>query len=73
MKVLVVSEGKHELDMDSDQGALVELTRRMLNREVEFERKKAGDRVVKTHPLRGKFTDYEKRALRWVIYAQREE
>ena len=73
MKVLVVSDGKHELGPDSDQGALVELTRRMLNREVVFKRMKANDRVVKTHALRGKFTDYEKRAKGWVRYAQHQE
>ena len=71
MKVLVVSEGKHELGPESNSSPLVELTRRMLNREAEFERMKVSDPVVRRHFVHGKSTDYEKRAMGWVRYAQR--
>ena len=73
MKVLVVSEGKHELGSDADSSPLVALTRRLLNREAEFIRMRVSSPVIRGHFLRGKSTDYEKRALRWVKYAQQQE
>jgi len=72
MKLLVVSEGKHELDADSETGALVELLRRMIPTEFSCERRKVSDRVVQQVALQGKSANYEKRLLQWLRYAERE-
>lgn len=72
MRVLVVSEGKHELNLDGETSALVELLRRMLPVEAEFERRRVSDRVVQQVAFRGKALRHEKRLLLWMRYAERQ-
>ncbi|MCH7688725.1 MAG: hypothetical protein IH899_18925 [Planctomycetes bacterium] len=72
MKVLVVSEGKHELSPESDSSPLVELTRRLMNQNADFVREKVSSRKVRIHCPHGKSAAYEKRALGWIRYAQKE-
>jgi hypothetical protein len=71
MKILLVSEGRHELALGDPECALGELVRRCLDRELEFERQKVSDAVVRTHQNKGKSLNYEKRVLGWVKYAQK--
>lgn len=72
MRVLVVSEGRHELALDRETGPLVELLRRLMTSEAEFVRKKVSDPAVRTHKQKGKAAAYEKRALMWISYAAKQ-
>jgi len=72
MKVLLVSEGKHELGSDETEGALAILVRRLIDRHVEFEQEKVSNSKVRVHIRHGKQDGYTKRALAWVRYAERE-
>ena len=63
MKLLVVSEGKHELD-----GSLETLVRRLLPFDVTITFDDVRGHVTKLHPIKGGF-DYEKKALQWVMLA----
>ncbi len=76
MKILVVSEGKHELNLDDGEptnGPLVRLVARVLRSRgispLEFER-----RAVKDLPpgmgVRGKAANYQHRARAWIHKAQ---
>ncbi len=71
MKLLVVSEGEHELNPDGETGALVELLRRMIPEEFDYERRKVSDRAVQQVAIRGKSGRHEKRLVDWIRYAQR--
>ncbi|MDB5293218.1 MAG: hypothetical protein JWL69_4459 [Phycisphaerales bacterium] len=62
MKVLLVSEGKHEL-----AGALETLARRLVPRPFDCDLKNIRDPLLHTHP--GKGPGYFKKALRCVRYA----
>ncbi len=74
MRVLIVSEGEHELGDDSLEGALVTLVSRLLNlnENVSFERKKVSSPEVRQHTQQGKGGRYEKRALGWIRLAERD-
>jgi hypothetical protein len=72
MKVLLVSEGKHELGQGDGSGSLATLSRRLMNCEVEFICKKVSDEKVRTHLIHGKFPNFERRALGWIEYAKSE-
>ena len=72
MKILVVSEGSHELGDDHLQGALVALSARLLRRSTTFVREKVSSRRVRVHIQPGKGGGYEKRALGWIRLAERE-
>jgi len=72
MRILIVSEGPHELGDDSLDGALVTLASRLLNENVSFERKKVSSPEVRQHTQQGKGGRYEKRALGWIRLAERE-
>src|SRR6266516_3878374 len=63
MKVLLVSEGNHELG-----GALETLVGRLKPREAMYESKKVSDRELRVHA--GKGPGYFKKALRCVLYAE---
>lgn len=65
MRVLLVSEGKHELD-----GALETLVRRLVPRQFDCDWKKITDPLLRTHP--GKGPGYFKKALRCVRFAHDE-
>lgn len=68
MKVLLVSEGRHELGDGSDPGALELLVRRLLERKVHFDCIRfADDSLHAVHG--GKTKRYFKRALAWMKYA----
>lgn len=71
MRVLIVSEGKHELGADLESSSLIALVRRMLPVSCEFESMKVGNPSVKTHRPQGKSQAYEKRALAWVGFAKK--
>ncbi|QDT47331.1 hypothetical protein Pan258_13640 [Symmachiella dynata] len=75
MKVLVVSEGKHEISTPSYPlditAALPTLTTRLLKRELEITSKKVSSNEVKSHRIPGKGGGYTKRALAWIRYADR--
>ena len=72
MKILVVSEGSHELGDDHLQGALVVLSSRLLHENATFVREKVSSRRVRVHIQPGKGGGYEKRALGWIHLAERE-
>ena len=72
MKILLVSEGPHELGPDHSDGALDRLTRKMLRSDASFTAMKVSDPSVKTHRLRGKGGGTEKRVRMWIRRAQRE-
>ncbi len=72
MRILVVSEGVHELGDNSLDGALVMLASRLLDGNVSFERKKVSSSEVRLHTQQGKGGRYEKRALGWIRLAERE-
>ena len=74
MKVLVVAEGPSELGSSPDTSSLVALAKRMINEEnVDYACRKVSDPAVRTHRRQGKHANYEKRALGWVRFAEREE
>lgn len=78
MRVLLVSEGAHELGAWDESGlptgpsALETFCRRLLGQEVEFVRKKVSDPEVRTHRMAGKGDGYEKRVLMWMRRAELE-
>ena len=72
MRILIVSEGVHELGDNSLDGALVMLASRLLDGNVSFERKKVSSSEVRQHTQQGKDGRYEKRALGWIRLAERE-
>ncbi len=72
MKVLVVSEGPHELGDDQLEGALVILSARLMNGSATFDREKVSSPRVRVHAQPGKGGRYEKRVLGWIRLAQRE-
>ena len=72
MRILIVSEGEHELGDDNLEGALVMLASRLLNENVSFDRKKVSSPEVRQHTQPGKGQRYEKRALSWIRLAERE-
>ena len=74
MKVLIVSEGEHELGDDSLDGALLTLSSRLLNfnENVSFEREKVSSPKVRQHAQPGRGGRYKKRALGWIRLAERE-
>lgn len=71
MKVLVVSEGVHELGDDQTRGALVVLVDRLLDGAAELVPVEFNDARVTVHP--GKGDGMMKRALSWLRYAQNEK
>jgi hypothetical protein len=75
MRILFVSEGRHELGLGLESGAVVELFRRLATvADFEFERLQVSDRRVRVHRERGKSgAPYRKRALAWLRYAEREQ
>jgi hypothetical protein len=64
MRVLVVAEGKHERG-----GALEELLKRLGGRQATFESDRVQNNCIHTHP--GKGQGYFKRAVRWLLEAQK--
>ena len=65
MKLLVVSEGKHELG-----GSMETLVRRLLPLGITIVLDDVRGHVPKLHPIKGGF-DYEKKALQWVMLADK--
>lgn len=63
-RVLLVAEGPSELD-----GALAAFVRRLLDREIDFERQKVSSPIVRIHA--GKGAGYTKRALAWIRFAEK--
>jgi hypothetical protein len=72
MRVLIVAEGEHELGGADGESALETLTRRLMRHDAEFERRTVRDHAVRVHLQPGKSDGYEKRALGWVRFAERE-
>ncbi len=72
MRILIVSEGAHELGDDNLEGALVVLSRRLLGENVIFNRDRVKSPRVRVHLQPGKGDGYEKRALGWIRLAERE-
>jgi hypothetical protein len=64
MKVLIVAEGKHEWS-----GALVNLVKRLGGQNTAFDQARVADKKI--HALHGKGQGYSKKALRWVLEAQK--
>jgi len=64
MKLLLVSEGKHELG-----GALESLVRRLSASELELHHAKVSEGSIHTH--RGKGQGFYKRAVRWLLEARK--
>jgi hypothetical protein len=62
VKLLIVSEGKHELG-----GALETIVRRLVRIVADFEFRKVSDRVIGA--LHGRGPRYAKRAIQWLRYA----
>ncbi len=74
MKVLLVSEGPHELGHQDDKSsALDQIVRKVLPKEVKIERRRVSDPVVQTVRLKGTHSEnYEKRLLSWIHWAQKQ-
>ena len=72
MRILIVSEGVHELGDNSLDGALVVLSRRLLGENVSVSRERVKSPRVRVHLQPGKGDGYEKRALGWIRLAERE-
>lgn len=73
MKILVISEGPSELGASPDTSSLVQLTKRLISDdEIDFTCRRVSDPAVHIHRPRGKHADYERRALGWVRFAERE-
>ena len=70
MKILLVSDGAHDLGPGFEDGALERLTRKMLRHDASFTTKKASDPSVKTHRLKGKGGGTEKRVRMWIRRAE---
>jgi len=64
MRVLVVAEGKHEWS-----GALVSFIKRLGGQNADFDKARVADKTI--HALHGKGQGYFKKALRWVLEAQK--
>lgn len=73
MKILVVSEGKHELGDAEHEGALVVLVRRTLGKPAEFVAERISDPKVRVHWRRGEGQGFVKRALAWIRFAERHD
>ena len=73
MRILIVSEGVHELGDDSLDGALVTLSRRLLGQNVIVNRERVRSPRVRVHIQPGRGDGYEKRAWGWIRLAEREE
>ena len=71
MKILLVSEGRHELGDNQNAGALEVLVRRIVGSGVELrvETDRVSSRAVRTHAGKGK--GFFKRAVRWTLEASR--
>ncbi len=72
MRVLVVSEGQHELGRDDVSGALVTLVKRLLGDEVNAEWRNVRDSSFRAHIIKGKGHGMMKRALACLRAAQRD-
>ena len=70
MKILLVSDGPHDLGPNFMDGALERLTRKLLRRDAIFTAIKVSDPSVKTHRLKGKGGGTEKRVRMWIRRAQ---
>lgn len=66
MKVLIVSEGFHEL-----HGALPALVKRLVDSRVTLETRKVSDPCVRVHLRPGRNAKFKKRALAWLRFAER--
>lgn len=75
MRILIVSEGVHELGNDNLDGALVTLASRLLdlNESVSFEKEKVSSPRVRQHTQPGRGGRYKKRALGWIRLAERKD
>jgi hypothetical protein len=72
MKVLVVSEGPHELGDSEHEGALVILVRRILGNRADCSVVDVRDPGVRVHLRPGETGGFRKRALGWLRYAERQ-
>lgn len=70
MRILLVSEGKHERGTEGRQGALEILVRRLLNEDADI----SNDRLAnpRIHAHHGKGQGYYKRTLRWMLEAAKQ-
>ncbi len=73
MRILIVSEGVHELGDDCLDGALVTLSRRLLGQNVIVNRERVRSPRVRQHTQPGRGGRYKKRALGWIRLAERED
>lgn len=71
MKILVISEGKHELGDAEHEGALVVLVRRTLSKPAEFVTERISAPKVRVHWRRGEGQGFVKRSLAWIRFAER--
>jgi hypothetical protein len=75
MRILVVSEGRHELALESPvaDSPLVQFVLRLLGKTtapIEFERRRVADKCVNVLQASGKSEAYEKRAVAWLRFAE---
>jgi hypothetical protein len=71
VRILIVSEGKHELGGGDAPGALTVLVKRLTNVALNVEVRPMNDPRVRIH--RGSGHGFEKRAIAWLRHAEREE
>ncbi len=71
MKILVVSEGKHELGDAEHEGALVVLVRRTLTKPAECVTERISDPKVRVHWRCGEGQGFVRRTLAWIRFAER--
>ena len=72
MKVLIVGEGKSELGYRCEDGALPILVKRLLPVAQTPTCEQVSSNKVKTHRPPGRGNGFEKRALAWIRYAERQ-
>jgi hypothetical protein len=72
MRILVVSEGKHELGDSQQEGALVVLVRRAMNQPAELATERISDPKVRVHWRRGEGQGFVRRVLAWLRFAERQ-
>ena len=73
MRILVVSEGRHELGGVGEESPLAILVERIISRPAEFTREKVSSPKVRIHRKPGEPGGFWKRALVWIRYAKIQE
>lgn len=73
-RILIVSEGDHEMGKGGEEGALPILAQRLAGVDFEYDHLEVRDRRVRSHRMRGVHPhEYQKRIMLWIRHAQRSD